>query len=118
MSDIRLPARAYEAEEAFLDALGDDDATLVEVVRLALSSGRPSLAGRAVQRIGADLDDEDLARARNAARLLCLNKEPDLHQLEELLGLLKVRTMSRMRRRARSRLKGEFRQDPSKRRRR
>lgn len=115
---MELPPRSHEAEQAFLDALGDDDEALVEVVRAALAAGRPALAGRAVQRIGAQLDDRDLERARKAARLLCLSKAPDLVQLDELLERMRLRTLSRVRRRTRARLKGEFRQDPSKRRRR
>jgi hypothetical protein len=116
--DIKLPHRAHDAEQAFLDSLGDDDEALVVVVRMALAAGRPALAGRAVQRIGLDSDDEDLLRARRAARLMCLSDSPDLVELDSLLDLLRLRTMSRAKRRARARLKGEFRQDPSKRRRR
>ncbi len=116
--DITLPGRAHEAEQAFLDSNGDDDEALVVVVRMALAAGRPAFAGRAVQRIAIESDDEVLLRARRAARLLCLSDSPDLVELDGLLDLLRLRTMSRAKRRARARLKGEFRQDPSKRRRR
>jgi len=114
---VELPPRSHEAEQAFLDGL-DDDEVLAAVVREALAAGRPALAGRAVQRIGGDLDDEELVKARQAARFLVLGKSPDLVELDGLLDRIRLRTLSRAKRRTRARLKGEFRQDPSKRRRR
>lgn len=112
-----LPDRSTTAEDAFIASLTDDD-QILDVVRAALAAGRPGLAGRAVQLLGADSDDPEVLKARRAASMLLLNDTPNLHELDTLLDGLRERLVRRASTRARRSLRGELAPKPWKRRRR
>jgi hypothetical protein len=69
------------------------------LVRAALEAGRPRLAGRLVGLLPPDWgEDEDLARASRAARLILLEPAAQVDELaEELRLLFEIRRRQRMR---------------------
>ncbi len=69
-------------------------------MRAALEAGRPRLAGRLVGLLPSDWgEDEDLARASRAARLILLEPSAQVDELaEELRLLFEIRRRQRMRR--------------------
>lgn len=115
MSELELPARRPEAEDAFVEAWLDSDDTdgLVEVVGLAIEARRPTLAGRLFQLLDDRIDPEPgspLERAARAARMLLFQKTtPEDHSWSELDDAWAAARRARVRRikqRWRDRLEG------------
>jgi hypothetical protein len=96
-----LPGRGSEEEDRWVQAQGSSEPELLEaLVRAALEAGRPRLAGRLVGLLPSDWgEDEDLARASRAARLILLEPAAQVDDLaEELRLLFEIRRRQRMRR--------------------
>lgn len=113
MSDpLKLPGRTPAEEDAWVDELMEGAPERSErAVRLALSAGRPQLAGRIVGLLSdADIEnDEELERAKKAAGLMMIVEcGARLDALTEELKILferrRRRRMQRARRRSRERI--------------
>lgn len=103
MSDpLKLPGRTPAQEDAWVEELMQGDLQRTEeAVRMALSSGRPQLAGRIVGLLPDSevRDDEELHRAKRAASLMMVERGAPLDALtEELKELFERRRRKRMRR--------------------
>ena len=103
MSDLlNLPGRRPDDEDAWLESLMECGLeTTEEAVRLALSEGRPRLAGRVVGLLPESVvaQDAQLQRASKAAQLLMVEPGDRLDVIvEELAELFELRRRKRMRR--------------------
>ena len=94
-----MPGRESGEEDRWVQAQGSAKPEVLEaLVRAALAAGRPRLAGRLVGLLPPDWgEDEDLARASRAARLILLEPAAQVDELaEELRLLFEIRRRHRM----------------------
>lgn len=112
-----LPGRQLHEEDAFLEAVRDEDTdTLVDWVQQAIAARRPKLAARLFQLVDDQIDPEPgspLDQAARASRMLLFRKatpdERSWSALDEAWGAVRKARMRRIKQRWRDNLKGKAR---------